>query len=217
MVEWMTGVIEAAGALGVAALMFLENLFPPIPSELVMPLAGYVAQMHEGGAPALAAMIAGGVVGSVAGATLWYWVGLRIGAAGLKRFSRRHGRWLTLTPGDVDKADAWFDRHGGWAVLLGRLVPTVRTFVSVPAGVSGMRLWPFLALTTAGSTVWVSLLAGAGWALGREYEAVSAWLDPVATGVLVAIGAIYLYRVATFRRTIRKQDARQETHGRSEP
>ena len=211
MVEWMRTVIEAAGALGVAALMFLENLFPPIPSELVMPLAEYVVQVQGGGALGLAATILGGVVGSVAGAALWYWVGLRIGAERLKRFARRHGRWLTLTPGDVDRADAWFDRHGGWAVLLGRLVPTVRTFVSVPAGVAGMRLWPFLALTTAGSTVWVSLLAGAGWALGREYDAVSAWLDPVATAVLAAIVAIYLYRVATFRRTVRRQEAADRT------
>ncbi|MDF2233553.1 DedA family protein [Albimonas sp. CAU 1670] len=213
MVDWMQAVIEAAGAAGVAALMFLENLFPPIPSELVMPLSGYVAHLHEGGVVSLLWMILGGVLGSTAGALLWYWIGLRIGTESLQRFARRHGRWLTLTPGDVRKADAWFDRWGGWAVLLGRMVPTVRTFVSVPAGVSGMRLRPFLALTVAGTTVWVSALAGAGWALGAEYDAVSAWLDPVATAVLVAIAAIYLYRVATFRRTVRRQDAARGADG----
>ncbi len=139
MFDWITGIVDRTGYLGVALLMFAENLFPPVPSELIMPLAGFAAARGDLSLPLV---LAAGVAGSLAGALFWYWIGRKVGADRLKRWAGRHGRWLTLSPGDVDEADAWFDRHGVKAVLLGRLIPAVRTLVSVPAGLAAMPLPP---------------------------------------------------------------------------
>ena len=132
MFEKIVQFLEEAGYLGIALLMFLENLFPPIPSELIMPLAGFEAAR---GTKSLPLVILSGSAGSIAGALFWYYVGKWIGARRLKAWAGRHGRWLTLKPSEVDKVDAWFDRHCAEAVFLGRLVPTVRTLISVPAGI----------------------------------------------------------------------------------
>ncbi len=195
MFDWISGLIDTVGAPGIALLMFLENVFPPIPSELIMPLAGFSAA--SGSVPLWAVLVAG-TAGSLAGAMLWYWIGLRIGEERLKRLAARHGRWLTLSPDDIERSRAWFDRHGGMAVLIGRLIPTVRTFISVPAGVARMPLWSFMAYTTLGTAVWTTLLALAGYVLGSNYAAVADWLNPVSTAVLVLLIAIYLYRVVTY-------------------
>ncbi|ETX29811.1 DedA family protein [Roseivivax isoporae] len=211
MPNWILDFMQQGGAVAVAALMFLENLFPPIPSEVVMPLAGYIAE-RDG--TSLVLMIAGGSIGSLAGAFFWYWVGRRIGVDRLKDFSRAYGRWLTLTPGDIDAADRWFDRYGGLAVFFGRLIPGVRTFISVPAGISGMGLGKFLVFSAAGTVLWTAFLALAGWYLGQNYAAVEGWLGPVSNVIIVGLVAGYLYRVATFRRTVRKQDRKRERRER---
>lgn len=197
MFDWITGFVESAGYLGIAFLMFLENVFPPIPSELIMPLAGY--QSTQGKLNIVLVVVAG-TVGALAGAVLWYYIGLWVGTDRLKNWAGRHGRWLTMSRKDVEKADAWFDRYGGWAVLIGRLIPTVRTFISVPAGLSEMSLPKFLFYTTLGTTVWSALLAVAGYLLGSQYEQISSWMNPVSTGVVVLIVAFYLYRVITFKK-----------------
>jgi membrane protein DedA with SNARE-associated domain len=195
--EWIASFMEKGGYLAVALLMFLENLFPPIPSELIMPLAGYTA---EQGDLNVALVIIAGSAGSLAGAVFWYGVARWLGLERLKRFAGRHGRWLTLSPDDIDKADAWFDRHGGKAVCVGRVVPTVRTLISVPAGLSGMTIGRFLVFTSIGTVAWTSILAGAGWMLGSGYEKVGAWINPASNVIVGLILAWYLYRVATFRR-----------------
>ena len=195
MFDWITGLIDAIGTPGIALLMFLENVFPPIPSELIMPLAGYSA---ANGTLMLWAVLLAGTIGSLAGAFLWYWIGRRIGEERLKRLAARHGRWLTLSPDDIDRASAWFDRHGGAAVLIGRLIPTVRTFVSVPAGVARMPLWQFTLYTTLGTVVWTAFLALLGYVLQANYTAVADWLNPISTGIVILLVGIYLYRVVTY-------------------
>jgi membrane protein DedA with SNARE-associated domain len=137
MFEWIVSVIDAIGALGVGLMMFLENVFPPIPSELIMPLAGFQAARGE---MSLIAVFLAGTAGSVAGAVLWYWIGMKYGAERLRRLAARHGRWLTLSPADVDNAIGWFDRHGAAAVGFGRLLPGIRTLISVPAGIAACAL-----------------------------------------------------------------------------
>ncbi len=199
MIDWITKLIESIGALGVALLMLLENVFPPIPSELVMPLAGFIA---AGGGASLWVMILAGTVGAVAGALFWYWVGRRLGARRLRELARRHGRWMAVSPEDIDKGNAWFARHGAGAVLIGRMIPTVRTFVSVPAGVARMPLLRFTFYTTLGSAFWVTLLTVAGYLLESQYEAVSGIVNPVATLVVVGLVGWYLWRVATYRRRV---------------
>lgn len=196
MFEQLVELMNRGGYLGIAALMFLENLFPPIPSELIMPSAGYSAGQ---GKLSLVGVIVAGTLGSVAGALFWYHVGKWIGADRLKRWTGRHGRWLTLRPRDVERVDRWFDRHSGKAVLLGRLVPAVRTLISVPAGVFGMGLPQFLLFSTLGTALWAALLAGAGYLLQGQHNQVAAWLNPVSNIVLGLIVVGYLYRVVTWR------------------
>ncbi|MGZ9809088.1 DedA family protein [Pseudoroseicyclus sp. H15] len=197
MFDWITGIIDSMGLVGVALLMFLENVFPPIPSELIMPLAGFNAARGEMSLPLI---IIAGSVGSLAGAYLWYWLAQKLGRDRLRRFSERHGRWTGITPEDFDKAEAWFDRHGGGAVLIGRLIPTVRTFISVPAGLTDMPLSKFLAFSAVGTVAWTTILAMLGYWLESGYEAVQGWLDPVTWVVIAGIVGFYIYQVATYDR-----------------
>lgn len=198
MTEWIRTVVETWGAAGVFLLMFLENVFPPIPSELIMPLAGYQARQADG---SLLLSIVAGSLGALAGALLWYAIGRAVDEERLKAWCARNGRLLTLSPRDIDKADRWFGRHGGKAVFFGRLVPTVRTFISVPAGVARMKLSTFFVFTLAGTTLWTALLALGGYAAGGA-AAVEAWVSPISNAVLILIVLAYLYRVATFRREL---------------
>jgi membrane protein DedA with SNARE-associated domain len=188
--------LNGTGYFGIAALMFLENLFPPIPSEIVMPSAGFSAGQ---GRLSLVGVIVAGTLGSVAGALFWYYVGRWIGDERLKRWAGQHGRWLTLSPGEVDKVDRWFERHCSKAVLFGRLVPTIRTLISVPAGVFGMSLSRFLLFTAIGTAAWTAALALAGYLLEDQYRQVSDYLNPVANVVIALIVVTYLYRVVTWK------------------
>jgi membrane protein DedA with SNARE-associated domain len=196
MFGWITDFVEKSGYPGIALLMFLENVFPPIPSELIMPLAGFSAAQ---GRLSLIGVILAGTAGSLAGATLWYGVGRWFGAERLKRFADRHGRWLTMSAAEIDQAQSFFDRHSGKATFFGRLVPGIRTLISVPAGILAMPFPAFLAYTALGTLAWTSLLAAAGAWLEGQHDRVAAWLDPVSTAIIVGLGAFYLYRVATFK------------------
>lgn len=192
MFEMITTWMSGFGHLGVGALMLAENVFPPIPSELVMPLAGYLSA--EGHLWLPTAIIAG-TIGSVLGALFWYYIGVWIGQERLQRFSERYGAWLTISPKDVDKAGSWFQIYGWRAVFFGRMIPGVRTLISVPAGMAGMPLKPFLIFTTFGSLIWTGLLAGAGYLLRSQYETVAAWIDPVSTAVVIGLIGVYLFRL----------------------
>ncbi|MGQ7792520.1 DedA family protein [Faunimonas sp. B44] len=204
MASWIESVVESTGVLGIAFLMLLENVFPPIPSELIMPLAGYAAASGDAN---IVLVILAGSIGSLAGATFWFVVGRKIGEDGLKRFAARHGRWLTLTPKDVGDVDDWFDRHGHKAVLIGRLVPTVRTLISVPAGISEMSWTRFLVYSGIGTLLWTSALALLGYALGDRYETVETWINPVSNVIFAGIALWYLWRVATFGRRLEREDS----------
>lgn len=197
---WITDFVGEAGYLGVALLMFLENVFPPIPSELIMPLAGFAAARGD---LSLAGVLAAGTIGSILGALPWYWAGYHFRLNRLKRIADRHGRWLTMTAEDVDTASDWFGRYGASAVFFGRLIPTVRTLISVPAGIARMRLPAFLAWSSLGTFLWTAALTLAGYVLESQYERVAAWLDPAAKLVVMALSIAYLYRVATYGRRTR--------------
>ena len=192
MVDWITGFISSTGYLGIALLMFAENVFPPIPSELIMPFAGFVAARGE--LNPIGVLVAG-VVGSLLGAVPWYLAGRWLGNERLKRMADRHGRWLTVSRQDLDRAEAWFHRYGLVSVVVGRLVPAVRTLISVPAGITRMHPIPFFAYSAVGTLVWTGLLVGSGYLLESNYERVAEWVDPFSKLVLAAIVAMYLYRL----------------------
>jgi membrane protein DedA with SNARE-associated domain len=195
MFDWITGFVEQSGYLGIFLLMLLENIFPPIPSELIMPLAGFTAAQ---GQLDLLLVIAAGTAGAVVGALPWYGAGRLMGEERVRHLAARYGRWLTVTPDEVDQAHAWFQRHGVKAVFFGRLAPAVRTLISVPAGLAAMGLTKFLVYTAAGSALWTSFLAGTGYLLRDQYERVAHWVDPVSNLVVVLLVAWYVYRVVTF-------------------
>ena len=196
MFDWITGTIDQLGYAGLVLLMFAENIFPPIPSELVMPLAGFLAAQ---GKLTGWGVVAAGTLGTVLGALPWYWAGRAFRARRLKRLAARHGRWLTLHPSDVDRAQAWFTRHGRMAVFWGRMVPGIRTLISVPVGIARMPMLPFLAWTAGGSLLWNLGLTAAGYLLESQYERVAGWVDPVSTVIVVALVAVYVWRVVTYR------------------
>ncbi|TNC47236.1 DedA family protein [Rubellimicrobium rubrum] len=192
MFDFIIGWIEQGGLLAVGLLMILENVFPPIPSELIVPLAGFKAAQ---GSFSLFGLLIVAALGSTVGTLLWYGLARAWGRDRFLRFLDRHGVWLTMSREEAETAMAWFQRHGPVAVFLGRLVPTVRTLISVPAGLSEMSFLSFLLYTTAGSATWIAILAGAGYLLEDNYERVEHWVNPVSTFVVVAMVALYLYRV----------------------
>jgi membrane protein DedA with SNARE-associated domain len=191
MFDWITGVIGRLGYAGVAGLTFLENVFPPIPSELVIPLAGYVAAQGD---MRLMLVIATASAGSLAGASVWYWIGRRVGERRLRAWVDRHGKWLTLSGKDVDRAQLWFSRRGNAAVFLGRLVPGVRTLVSLPAGFARMPVLPFVVYSALGTISWTAALAYAGLALQSNFTIVGDYINMVTNVVLGVIGVMIATR-----------------------
>lgn len=201
MESWVTDVVKALGLWAIALLMLLENVFPPIPSELIMPLAGYLSTQGKIGFwPA----VLSGTLGSMTGATFWYLIGRRYSDGQFRRFVGRHGIWFALDVGDYDRAQRWFERHGGAAVFFGRLIPAVRTLISVPAGLSGMRPGTFLAWTALGTAIWTFLLAWLGRFLGERFTDIGRWIDPVSTGIVILLVLLYLIGVARKLRSRRK-------------
>jgi alkaline phosphatase len=180
---------EANPLLGYAAIvvaMLLETVVAPMPAELILPFAGFL--VHEGRLE-LVPVILAGVLGSVLGAWCWYGLGRLANERRLERFAQSHGTWLGFSPAALAASRRWFNHHGVAVVFWGRIIPGVRTFVSVPAGIELMPQKVFLAWTAAGSLLWVAALTLAGLALGPYYGRVLALLEPLAGGVLTALVA----------------------------
>lgn len=190
--KWVMDLVQSGGYLGIVFLMFIENVFPPIPSELIMPLAGFLASSDK---LSLFGVIVAGTIGSVLGSLPLYYLGRKLGEKRLKQFADRHGRWLTLCGRDIERAKRWFDRHGGITVLFCRLVPGLRSLIAFPAGIARMNLPLFLFYTTIGSALWTALLAYLGYFLGRNFREVERYLDPVTWVVIGIVVAGYFYRV----------------------
>ena len=196
MSDWIIRFVEETGYLGVAMLMFIETVFPPVPSEVIMSIAG----MHAGqGKMSLPVVIAVGTVGAMLGNYFWYLVARLIGIDRLRTMIERYGRWLTLDWPEVERARVLFDRYGGVFVCVGRMLPTLRSLISVPAGLLRMKQSTFLIWSTIGSTGWTSLLASAGWLLGRNFRNIEDFVGPISLIVIVGIIVAYLWRVITWR------------------
>ncbi|HEY8605487.1 MAG TPA: DedA family protein [Noviherbaspirillum sp.] len=192
MFDMLVKAVETGGYLGIFLLMVLENIFPPIPSELIMPLAGFVAARGELNPVAVVVV---GTAGSVTGALPWYYAGVKLSECGLEKWADKHGQWLTISSTDVRRATAWFEKHGRTSVFLGRLVPAVRTLISVPAGIFKLPIRQFLLYSLGGSFIWTALLTVAGYLLSDRYALVGRFLDPVTKLVLGLIIATYVYRL----------------------
>jgi membrane protein DedA with SNARE-associated domain len=190
--EW----IAWGGYFGIFLLMAAENIVPPIPSEVIMGLGGMaVARGHFAFLP----LVAWGTAGTVLGNYFWYWVGDSIGYKRLRPFVERHGRWLTMTWGDVERVHRFFVSHGQWVVFVFRFLPVGRTIISLPAGMTHMPKWKFLLWTAAGSAIWNSVLAGAGFYLGSRFEALNRYVGPLAVALSIAMIGYYVWRVLRWK------------------
>ena len=208
MTGWSTHVVESMGYGGVVFLMFLENVLPPIPSELIMPLAGFQAGQ---GKLRLSGVVAAGTVGSVLGALPLYGLGRWLGQERLCRWAGRWGHWAAVSPDDIRKSAEWFGCHGGKAVLVGRLVPGIRSLISVPAGAARMPLVPFLVYTAIGTAAWAGALAWLGKALGQNHGRVEKYIGPATYAVLGAILVAFIVRAVKVRgRRARGEGAAEE-------
>ena len=196
MSDWVVRLIEQSGYLGVAFLMFLETVFPPIPSEVIMPIAGVAAAQGKLG---FIPVVASGTAGAMLGNTVWYLAARALGVHRLKPMITRYGRWLTISWPEVARAERWFAQHGTFFVFFGRLLPTVRSLVSVPAGLLRMRFRSFFIASTLGTAGWTTILAAAGYKLQENVTEVEAMIGPASNAVLIVLAAGYVWRLWTHR------------------
>ena len=192
---WVTNVIETLGYPGLTILVALENLFPPIPSEVILPLAGFLTGQ---GRFSFVLVLISSTLGSLIGALILYAIGMGLGQAGIRRFFERYGHLALITSEDLTRAEDWFDRWGPVAVFTGRLVPVVRSLVSLPAGYRRMPLMQFVPLTIFGSLLWNGALVSLGWAFGENWHAIEEYVG-VLQYVVVAVVAILVLRFAWAR------------------
>jgi membrane protein DedA with SNARE-associated domain len=195
--SWVVRLIEQSGYLGVGFLMFLETVFPPIPSEVIMTLAGVEASQ---GKLNFWLVVVSGTAGAMLGNIFWYLAARALGVHRLEPFIRRHGYWLTLDWEDVQRAEHWFRRNGVFFVFLARLLPTVRSLVSIPAGLLKMRFKSFLIASTLGTAGWTALLASAGYQLGENFEEIDRFIGPASNAVIAVLAIGYVWRLWARRR-----------------
>ncbi|SHS03166.1 putative membrane-associated protein [Mycobacteroides abscessus subsp. abscessus] len=194
MEEWIFNIIENYGYLGVFLIIVIENVFPPIPSELVLPFSGFMTTKTE---LSVAMMIVASTAGSVVGGTILYYIGTILDVERLEKIVDRWGKYLQLKREDVYKADAWFDRYGIWTVFFCRMVPLLRSLISVPAGMSNMKMPLFLLFTLLGTAIWNTLLIVIGAKLGENWKQILSYTE-VYSDIIYAVGAIAILAVLIF-------------------
>ena len=196
MTDWIIQTISDLGYLGIFLVMLAESIFPPIPSELIIPFAGFAA---ANGDLNLFGVLAAATVGAVVGMLPWYFAGRLFGLERVRWLANRYGRLLTLSAEEIDVAVGFFRRFGPLIVLFGRLMPIIRTLISIPAGLARMSLPIFLLASTAGALIWNTVLTLSGYILHEHYEIIEVVLDPLSYLVLAGVVLLYLFRVVTWK------------------
>lgn len=194
--DWIIRLVDSAGYWGVAFLMLLETVFPPVPSEVIMTVAGVSAAR---GNMTFTGVVASGTAGAMLGNYLWFWLAIKFGPQRLERFLAKHGRWLTLHWTDVERGQTLFKKHGSIIVLVARMLPTFRSLISIPAGIFKMSHRRFLVFSTIGTAGWSAALAGAGYALGSQFAEVEKILGPLSTVIIALIVIGYIWRLVKWR------------------
>lgn len=195
LLNWITDLMQSLGYVGIAFLMFLDNIFPPIPSELIMPTAGFISSQ---GKLNLVLVIIAGSFGSILAACVLYALGHYLNEQRIIKWLEKYGKWLFIKPDDVLKAKQSFNQHGKKIVFFGRMVPALRSIISIPAGMAGMPFSQFLLYSSLGTIIWTSLLACGGFYLGENYEILGKWISK-ASGVITVVlilliaGGLYFY------------------------
>ncbi|MEB6667580.1 DedA family protein [Acinetobacter vivianii] len=186
--QWVLSIMEKLGYLGIAFLMFLDNVFPPIPSEIIMPSAGYTASKGE---LTLIGVIMAGSAGSILAAMLLYWIGRKVPQQRLFKLTERYGKYLRIQVSDLEKALDWFNKHGHRIVFFGRMIPAVRSLISIPAGMSKMPFAKFMFYSIAGTLIWTSFLAYLGFHFSQNQALMSLIMQRIST-IIVAIVILYI-------------------------
>lgn len=200
MYDWIIQLITWGGYFGVFLLMLGETMFPPLPSELILPLAGMQAAQGPLG---LGGVILFATAGAMLGNFLWYLFARSIKPERFRHFIERHGRWITMDWRDVEKMQRHFDRHGGGIVLVGRMIPALRTFISIPPGLLRMPVASYLLWSTLGTALWSAALAACGYALGAGFERIEDVAAPITTGIVLIAILWYAWRQLTWNRRVR--------------
>lgn len=207
---WAVSVVETLGYIGVALLVALENLFPPIPSEVVLPLAGFVA---ASGTESATGMVVAATLGSMLGAYALYGLSAAVGPTRLRRLVNRHGRWFGLSENDLDRSEQWFDTRARAVVFFSRCVPLMRSLISVPAGFRRMPLLPFTFYTLGGSLIWNVALVGAGYLLGENWRRAEEPVEVFRNAMLVAVPAALIWSVWRRRRAAHRRFSNRHREG----
>jgi membrane protein DedA with SNARE-associated domain len=211
LVAFLTNLFQTIGWFGVVVIMILESANIPIPSEVTMPLAGWLL-VEARGLSALHAVWMGGLFGAIGctvGSLLSYW----LGAWGGRPLVERYGKYILVAEEDLERADHWFARWGDWAVFISRLLPVVRTFISFPAGVVRVKLFRFTILSFVGSFIWCALLAWGGWHFGQHWEQLRAAMRPFDIPILIIIGLAFIWYVVHHIRKSKKQNGSTDPEG----
>jgi membrane protein DedA with SNARE-associated domain len=199
--DYGRALLSTLGYPGLVLIIFIENVFPPIPSDIILPLAGYTAAMTP---MTLFGAIAATTAGSLLGALTLYYVGYWLGEERVRRFAGRFGKYLTFEEAELDRSLSWFRKHGSIVVMVARVVPVFRSLISIPAGMSGMPLGRFLVFTAIGAGAWNTGLISSGYLLGANWELVVGWLDQYQVAMLALNASVFtvfaFFRVRTFRR-----------------
>jgi membrane protein DedA with SNARE-associated domain len=206
---WALDLISTLGYPGLGFVMFLENVFPPIPSEVVLPLAGWLT-LGENSTFTLLGVTIVGAIGSVLGAFFFYGLGAWFDERRVRVLVQRYGKWFMLSEEDLDVALVWFDRYGDYVIFFGRMVPLVRSLISVPAGLAGMSLGKFSLYTAVGTALWSFILAFAGRLLGENWRMVADFIDRYETVVLIVVALAFVYFVYTRWRALSRSKSEAE-------
>lgn len=205
MTEWIISMMEQLGYFGIALLMFLDNVFPPIPSEIIMPSAGLAASQ---GKLLLTGVIISGSLGSLIAAALLYWIGHKIPQQVLFKWVDRYGKYLFIKSADVEKSLDWFEKYGHRIVFFGRMIPAVRSLISIPAGMSDMPFWKFMLYSGLGTVIWTTFLASVGFYFGNNVELMHQIFSQVSYFIIAIVIVIILWHL--YRRHQRHIDNKLE-------
>ncbi|GKW45537.1 DedA family protein [Planococcus sp. NCCP-2050] len=203
MEQWITDIMSDYGYIGIFLLIMLENVFPPIPSEVILTVGGFMTTTTD---MTMLGVILASTAGSVVGAVILYGVGLLVDVERLERVVEKYGSWLRVKKSDIHRADHWFDKYGIWTIFFGRLIPLVRSLISIPAGMSNMKLWLFLTFTTLGTLLWNTVLVFVGEAVGDNREAILKQLDIYSNVVYAAIALFAIAVVWYYFKKIRTRE-----------
>ncbi|MBC2260218.1 DedA family protein [Listeria sp. FSL L7-0091] len=204
METWITSIMADFGYIGIFVLIMVENLFPPIPSEIILTFGGFMTTVTSLN---VVMVIIVATLGSVVGAILLYKVASYFGKERLTKIVLKYGRILRLKESDIERAESFFLKYGSWAVFLCRMIPLIRSLISIPAGMTKMKMSRFLILTTAGSLLWNTVLIGLGAMLGESWNEIVVFMDSFSTiiysviAILVVVGLGFFFR-ARFKKTL---------------